>query len=205
MQPPVRVKVCGITNLDDAIAAVDAGADALGFNFYAPSPRFVQPGVAADIIGRIPRTTCCVGVFVEASRHEVAGIAERTGITALQFHGNEDPEFCRAWHQKVIKAIRVRDQHAVAEAHRYAVDFILVDAYVEGRLGGTGLRLDLGLLEGLDRGRLILAGGLTPETVADAVRAVRPFGVDVASGIERAPGKKDWSLMRRFIADAHRA
>jgi phosphoribosylanthranilate isomerase len=205
MQSPVRVKVCGITNLDDALAAVDAGADALGFNFYAPSPRFVPPGVAADIITRIPRTTCTVGVFVQASRQEVTTIAEQTGLTALQFHGHEDPVFCQSWRQKVIKAIRVRDQHAAAEAHRYAVDFILADAYVEGRFGGTGLRLALGLLEGFDRGRLILAGGLTTENIADAVRTVRPFGVDVASGIERSPGKKDWSLMRRFIADAHTA
>ncbi|MFI5397891.1 MAG: phosphoribosylanthranilate isomerase [Candidatus Binatia bacterium] len=203
MRSPVRVKVCGITNLDDALAAVDAGADALGFNFYAPSPRVVPPAVAADIIARIPRTICTVGVFVEASRQGVTRIAEQTGVTALQFHGEEAPAFCQAWRQKVIKAIRVRDRHAAAEARRYAVDFILADAYVEGRFGGTGMRLTLELLKGFDRGRLIVAGGLTPENVSDVVRTVRPFGVDVASGIERAPGKKDWNLMRRFIADAH--
>lgn len=202
-QARVRVKVCGITNLDDARAAWEAGADALGFNFYGPSPRFVQPAVAGDIIARLPRKLCKVGVFVDAWRQDVARIAADIGLTALQFHGEEDPEFCQAWPQKVIKAIRVRDGQAAARARTYVVDFILADAYVEDRLGGTGRRIALEYLEGFDRTRLILAGGLTPENVADAVRAVRPFAVDVASGIERALGKKDWNLMKRFIAHAH--
>jgi len=201
----VRVKVCGITNLDDARAAVDAGAAALGFNFYPPSPRFVRPEAAAAILAGLPSTTCSVGVFVGASRADVKRIAAQTGLTALQFHGNEPPEFCTAWPQKVIKGIRVRDHQAAAEALRYPVDFILVDAYVEGQFGGTGRRVAAELLEGFDRERLILAGGLTPENVAEVVRTVRPFGVDVASGVERAPGKKDWELMRRFIVHAHAA
>lgn len=205
MAVPVRVKVCGITSVDDARAALEAGAQALGFNFYPPSPRFVHPETAAAIIARLPRTTCSVGVFVGASRSEVAGIAEQTGLTALQFHGGEAPDFCTSWRQKVIKGIRVRDRHAAAEARRYTVDFILADAYVEGQFGGTGWRIAPELLEGFDRDRLILAGGLTPENVAEAVRMVRPFAVDVASGVERAPGKKDWDLMRRFIAHAHAA
>ena len=205
MLGPVRVKVCGITTLDDARAALDAGAAALGFNFYSPSPRFVRPDVAAGIIAQLPRTTCSVGVFVNASRPEVSRIAEQTGLTTLQFHGNEAPDFCTAWPQKVIKGLRVRDRYAAAEALRYSVDFILVDAYVEGQFGGTGKRIGVELLEGFDRERLILAGGLSPDNVAEAVRTVRPFAVDVASGIERAPGKKDWELMRRFIVHAHAA
>ena len=205
MSARVRVKVCGITNVDDALAALEAGADAFGFNFYASSPRFVNPDTAADIVARLPEGTCSVGVFVNASRRDIQRIAGRGGLTALQFHGDEDPEFCRSWPQKTIKAIRVRDRSGAAAARAYAVDFILADAYVEDRFGGTGRRIALEYLEGFDRGRLILAGGLTPENVADAVRAVRPFGVDVASGIERAPGKKDWDLMRRFIAHAHAA
>jgi phosphoribosylanthranilate isomerase len=205
MSARVRVKICGITNIEDAVAALEAGADAVGFNFYAPSPRFVGPEIAADIVARLPGSVCAVGVFVNAPRQDIEQIARRVGLTALQFHGDEDPRFCRSWPHKIIKAVRVRDSSGAAAARAYAVDFILVDAYVEDRFGGTGRRIALEYLEGFDRGRLILAGGLTPENVADAVRAVRPFGVDVASGIERAPGKKDWDLMRRFIVHAHAA
>lgn len=201
----VQVKVCGITNVDDALAAVDAGAAALGFNFYPPSPRCVSVDVAADIVSRLPPSLCTVAVFVGETRERVAAIAAQVGVTALQFHGEEPPEFCRAWPQKVVKAIRVRDRHAAEQARAYDVDFILADAYVEGHFGGTGRRIALEYVDGFDRGRLILAGGLTAENVTDAVRAVRPFAVDVASGIERAPGNKDWILMRRFITRAHAA
>lgn len=202
MSAGVRVKICGITSLDDACAAIDAGAAALGFNFYRQSPRYVSPEAAAEIVARLPRPVCAVGVFVNEPRQRVAAIAAQVGLSALQFHGDESPEFCRAWAQKVVKAIRVRDGHAAANAQRYAVDFILADAYVEGQRGGTGRCIVPILLEGFERRHLILAGGLTPETVAEAVRAVRPFAVDVASGVERAPGKKDVALMRRFIAHA---
>ena len=202
MSADVRVKICGITNLDDARAAIDAGAAALGFNFYPGSPRCVSPTVAAGIVAHLPRALCTVGVFVNESRERIAAIAAQVGLTALQFHGDESPEFCTAWQQKVVKAIRVRDGHAAATAHRYLVDFILADAYVEGQRGGTGRRIVPILLEGFERRHLILAGGLTPENVAEAVRTVHPFAVDVASGVERAPGKKDVTLMRRFIAHA---
>jgi phosphoribosylanthranilate isomerase len=198
----VRVKICGITSLDDARAAIDAGAVALGFNFYRRSPRYVPPEMAAEIVAQLPRAVCTVGVFVNEPRDRVAAFASQVGLTALQFHGEESPEFCRGWPQTVIRAIRVRDGHAAANAQRYAVDFILADAYVEGQLGGTGRRIVPILLEGFERRHLILAGGLTPENVAEAVRTVRPFAVDVASGVERAPGKKDATLIRRFIAHA---
>ncbi len=203
--PPVRVKVCGITTLEDALAAVDAGAAALGFNFYAGSPRYVRPDVVAEIVARLPGSVCGVGVFVNAPRRQVEAIARHAGLSAVQFHGDESPEFCRAWPQKVIKAIHVRGRHTAARALAYAVDFILADAYVEGRRGGTGRRIVPELLDGFERRRLILAGGLTPDNVAEAVQAVRPFAVDVASGVERAPGKKDVHLMRRFIAHAQAA
>ena len=202
MNAAVRVKVCGITSLDDAHAAVDAGAVGLGFNFYPGSPRYITPELAAEIVAHLPPAVCAVGVFVNETRARVAAVARQVGLTALQFHGDESPEFCRGWGRKVLKAIRVRDGHAAAAARRYAVDFILADAYVEGQRGGTGRRIVPILLEGFERRRLILAGGLTPENVADAVRTVRPFAVDVASGVERAPGKKDITLMRRFIAHA---
>jgi phosphoribosylanthranilate isomerase len=198
----VRVKICGITNRADACAAVDAGAAALGFNFCSSSPRYVTPQVAAEIVAQLPRVVCTVGVFVNEPRERVAAIAQQVGLTTLQFHGDESPEFCRGWAQKVVKAIRVCDAHAAGKAQRYTVDFILADAYVEGQRGGTGRRIVPILLEGFERPHLILAGGLTPENVAEAVRTVRPFAVDVASGVERAPGQKDVTLMRRFIAHA---
>jgi phosphoribosylanthranilate isomerase len=205
MASSVRVKICGITNLDDARAAVDAGAVALGFNFHPLSPRCVGPELAAEIVAQLPRWVCTVGVFVNASREHVAAVGRLAQLTALQFHGEEDPDFCRGWEQKVLKAIRVRDAAAALVAQRYAVDFILADAYVEGQFGGTGQRVPAEYVQGLDRSRLVLAGGLTVDSVADAIRSVRPFAVDVASGVERAPGKKDWQLMRRFIAHAHAA
>jgi phosphoribosylanthranilate isomerase len=205
MSAEVRVKVCGITNLDDARAAVDAGAAALGFNFYARSPRYVTPEAAAGIVAHLPPSICLVGVFVNESRDRVATIARTVGLSALQFHGDESPEFCLGWQQKVVKAIRVRDGHAAALAQRYAVDFILADAYVEGQRGGTGRRIVPILLEGFERRRLILAGGLNPQNIAALIRALRPYAVDVASGVEQAPGKKDVDLMRRFIAHAQTA
>ncbi len=201
----VRVKICGVTNLDDALAAAEAGAAAVGFNFYPRSLRFVQPDEAASIVSRLPRSVCAVGVFVNEARERVAAIAAQVGLAGLQFHGDEPPEFCRAWQWKVVKSIRVQGADAARQARTYHVDFILADAYVEGYFGGTGRRVGLELLEGFDRARLILAGGLTPENVAEAVRAVRPFAVDVASGVERVPGKKDVASMKRFIERAHAA
>ena len=202
MSGNVRVKICGITNRADACAAVDAGAAALGFNFCPSSPRYVTPEVAAEIVVQLPRAVCSVGVFVNEPRERVAAIAQQVGLTALQFHGDESPEFCRGWAQKVVKAIRVCDAHAAGKAQHYTVDFVLADAYVEGQRGGTGRRIVPILLEGFERRHLILAGGLTPENVAEVVRTVRPFAVDVASGVERAPGQKDVTLMRRFVAHA---
>jgi len=198
--------VCGITNVEDALAAVDAGAFALGLNFYPHSPRYVHPQEAGAIVKSLPGSVWAVGVFVDEVWERVAGIAAEVGLTALQFHGDESPAFCGEWKGKrVIKALRVRDRHAAAVAATYAVDFILADAYVEGRFGGTGTRIATQFLAGFDRSRLILAGGLTPDTVAAVVRVVRPFAVDVASGVESAPGKKDWNLMKRFIANARAA
>src|ERR1700687_271605 len=198
----VQVKVCGITNLDDALAAVDAGATMLGFNFFARSPRCVTRQVAGAIVARLPPAVCTVGVFVDEARDRVVATAGEIGFQALQVHWHEDSAFCNAWPQKVIKALRVRDTRVATEARTYDVDFILADAYLEGQLGGTGRRIALELLDGFGRPRLIVAGGLTGENVADVVRAVRPYAVDVASGIEERPGKKDHVLMRRFITHA---
>jgi phosphoribosylanthranilate isomerase len=201
----VRVKVCGVTSVADAQLAAGAGAAAIGLNFCARSPRCVDVATAEAIVTALPRTVCRVGVFVDAPRQEVAALVERLRLDAVQFHGSESPAYCAGWRPKVIKALRVRDAATLAAAGDYAVDFILADAYVEGVAGGTGQRIPLAWVGDFDRRRLILAGGLTPETVAEAVRVVRPAAVDVASGVERAPGVKDPERVRRFIHNAQSA
>ncbi|MBI4515576.1 MAG: phosphoribosylanthranilate isomerase [Deltaproteobacteria bacterium] len=201
----VKVKICGITNVADALHAAAAGAAAIGLNFYPPSPRCLDPEAARAIVAALPPQVCAVGVFVNEARARVAEIARAVGLRALQFHGDESPADCRGWPLKVIKALRVRDAAALAAAAAYDVDFVLLDAYVEGQAGGTGRRFAWELSAGCDRSRLILAGGLTPENVAAAVRLVRPLAVDVASGVETRPGVKDPELVRRFIANAQTA
>jgi phosphoribosylanthranilate isomerase len=201
----VKVKICGVTSTQDARMIVDAGASAIGLNFFARSPRRVTVEEAAAIAAELPPHICRVGVFVDADREEVARIAGRVGLHALQFHGMESPEYCRGWDRKVIKAVRTRDPETVRAVAVYPVDFVLVDAYVEGLAGGTGRLARWDWLTDIDRERLIVAGGLTAENVADAVRQLRPIAVDVASGVENAPGRKDPALVRRFIANAQSA
>jgi len=193
----VKVKVCGVTSVEDAQCAVEAGADAIGFNFCPGSPRFVSPAMASAIAERLPATVCRVGVFANAPRVEIEAIVEAVGLSAVQLHGDEPPEVCAGWRVPVIKAIRVRDRSDIDRISAFRVDFVLLDAYQEGALGGTGTRFDWSLLEPVER--------LTPENVSDAVRQVRPFGVDVASGVERAPGVKDREKVRRFVANAKNA
>jgi len=197
-----KVKICGVTNVPDALMAAAAGADAIGINFCAASPRCVPVDVAEAIATALPAHVCRVGVFVDAPRDVVAAIAARVGLDALQFHGSESPALCAGWDRKTIKAVRVRDGETLARAAAYAVDFILADAYVEGRAGGTGQRVPAEWLVGVPADRLILAGGLTPDNVAEAIRAVRPAAVDVASGVEHALGRKDPEKVERFIANA---
>jgi phosphoribosylanthranilate isomerase len=202
---PVKVKICGVTRVADALHAARAGADAIGLNFSMRSPRRVSVDQAAAIAAALPAGVCKVGVFVDAGREEIAAVAATVGLDALQFHGDEPPVLCTGWECKTIKALRVRDATTLAAAGAWAVDFILADAYVAGQAGGTGQRVPLAWLGGVARERLILAGGLTPDTVADAVRAVRPAAVDVASGVEAAPGIKDPEKVTRFIAHARSA
>ena len=200
-----KVKICGVTSVEDALMVAAAGADAIGLNFVPRSPRFVAVEVAAEIAAALPTGICRVGVFVDASRDVVRSIAERVDLDALQFHGAEPPDVCAGWDRTTIKAVRVRDAQALAAAAGYAVDFILADAHVEGRAGGTGQRVPTEWLAGVAADRLILAGGLTPDNVADAIRSVRPAAVDVASGVERAPGRKDAQKVARYIANARTA
>lgn len=199
-----RVKVCGITNLEDALAALEAGADLLGFNFWKGSSRYVSPETARRIIGELPASVLCVGVFVDEDGPEaVARTAAEGGVGAVQLHGSESPEFCaRLGDIKVIKALRVGADFSVERVADYRTDAILLDAYSEKMMGGTGETFDWTLARRARElvGKLYLAGGLTPENVRDAVGEVGPFAVDVCSGVEIAPGRKDAGRVRAFVA-----
>jgi phosphoribosylanthranilate isomerase len=202
----VSVKICGITNVDDARAAVEAGADALGFVFYPPSPRYVTPERARQIVHALPPFVTTVGLFVDEAAETINSIAARCGLDRVQLHGRETPAFCQLVERPVIKAFRVRGADSLAQLPRYQVAAYLLDAYVEGALpGGTGASFAWELaVEAKAYGPVILAGGLTPENVRRAIRQIRPYGVDVSTGVERAPGLKDHAKLRAFIARAKR-
>jgi len=201
----VVVKICGVRTPADAGAAVAAGADLLGINFVSSSPRYVDPDTARALARAVPGVPL-VGVFVDAAREDVERIAAHVGLAGLQFHGDEPPAACRGWTQRTIKALRPRPGADVAaDAATYETDFILLDSYVPGIAGGTGVVLDRAAARGIPRERLFVAGGLRPETVAEVVRTLRPHGVDVASGVERSPGVKDHDKIRDFIRRAKSA
>jgi len=197
-----RVKICGITNLADAQAAVAAGADALGLNFYEGSPRHISLKNAAEISKQLPPFVMRAGVFVNAPEELVMCAIGECNLSLLQFHGDEPPEFCTQFGLMSMKAFRIRDVESLKELPKFSTDAYLLDAYSPEARGGTGEKFNWDLaIEAQKFGKpVFLAGGLTPENVADAVRRVRPFGVDVASGVERAPGKKDHAKIRAFIA-----
>jgi phosphoribosylanthranilate isomerase len=200
----VVVKICGLTNLADAIAAAAAGADALGFVFYEPSPRAVPIEVAADIIRRLPAAVVKVGVFVDAPEELVVRAARECGLNLLQFHGHEAPAYCVQFGLMSMKAFRIRDAASLQELAAYPTDAWLLDAYAPDKAGGTGETFNWDLAvqaRGLGR-PIFLAGGLTPANVAEAVQQVRPYGVDVSSGVEAAPGMKDQAKVREFIRAA---
>jgi phosphoribosylanthranilate isomerase len=199
----VRVKICGITNLDDAMVAVEAGADAVGFVFYAKSPRAVEPKVAAEIISRLPPFVLAVGVFVDQEAGVVRRIMDDCKIPLAQLHGNESPQYCVELGRPVIKAIRVRDRRDLDGMVAYQVAGFVLDAFVDGVPGGTGITIDWELAgQAQMLGPVILAGGLTPVNVLEAIRQARPYGVDVTSGVEASPGVKDHVKVRAFIANA---
>jgi phosphoribosylanthranilate isomerase len=201
----VKVKVCGITNLADALSAIEAGADALGFNFYTRSPRYIAPEEARKIISALPPdAVLCVGVFVnEESAATVMRITAASGVAAVQLHGDESPEYCAELRgQRVIKALRVGKDFAPERATAYRAESILLDAYSAHARGGTGETFDWELARRTRRlvAQLYLAGGLTVENVAEAIVAVRPYAVDVCSGVELAPGRKDEARVREFVS-----
>jgi phosphoribosylanthranilate isomerase len=202
-----RVKICGITNLADALAAVEAGADALGFNFYRKSPRYLAVSAAAKISKQLPPFIMRVGVFVNAPVELVTRAIGECDLGLLQFHGDEPPEFCTQFGLMSMKAFRIRDAESLKELPKYPTEAWLLDAYSPEARGGTGEKFNWDLaVEAQKFGRpVFLAGGLTPENVAEAVRQVRPFGVDVSSGVEGAPGEKDHQKVRDFIAKVRQA
>src|SRR5271154_1643746 len=197
-----RVKICGITNLADAQAAVEAGADALGFIFYEKSPRFVLPKAAAEISKQLPAFLMRVGVFVNAPEDFILRAISEAGLTMLQFHGDEPPEFCTQFGLMSMKAFRVRDAESLKQIPHYQTDAYLLDAFSSTTLGGTGKTFNWDLaVEAQKFGKpIFIGGGLTPENVTDAVKKVKPFGVDVSSGVESSPGKKDATKVRAFIS-----
>jgi phosphoribosylanthranilate isomerase len=206
----MRVKFCGVTNLDDARQAADLGAWAIGLNHHPDSPRHCEPAVAAEISAALRRRLEIVGVFVNPTLDELATAAENESLSMIQLHGDEGPAFCqeaaRRTGGKVIKALRVRTMADLRAAEAYRTDFHILDGYRTGQPGGTGESFDWELLAGRrSEVPLILAGGLTPDNVADGILLARPFAVDVASGVESEPGIKDHSLMAEFFDRAQRA
>jgi len=201
-----RVKICGITSAEDALAAVEAGADALGLVFVPGTPRFVHPDAAPGILRGLPPFVSTVGVFLDQPLEEVLRIAAGLKLHAVQLHGHESEAFSRGVSLPVIKALRVRDAESLRPIDSYPARAFLLDAYVEGRPGGTGTRISWELaLRAKGRTPIILSGGLRPENVAEAIRLVRPFAVDVSSGVERSPGQKDHRKVREFIVNVRHA
>jgi phosphoribosylanthranilate isomerase len=219
-----RIKICGITNVEDALNAADAGADTIGLNFYQRSPRFIEPATAATILNVLPPQLARVGVVVNEPvaklNQRIAELAASStvGLHAIQLHGDESPSFCAQVRSKyLILARRLTDRgiSAIAadledcEKLRRVPDAVLIDSGAPGQYGGTGVQVSwAGLADyrrWLHNVPLILAGGLTPDNVAEAIRIVRPHGVDVASGVESSPGKKDAAKVRDFVAAAHAA
>ena len=198
---PVRVKICGITNAKDAEMAVEAGADALGFIFVAGTPRYIDPDAAREIVKDLPPLVSPVAVFADHPVAEVERVIDRCGFRTVQLHGSELPEYCRHLAVSVIKTFRVRRGGLLPPFEAYRVHAFLLDTFVEGRLGGTGQTFPLEVVSSAKAfGRVIIAGGLNPENVAQVIREVHPYAVDVSSGVESKPGRKDPQKLRDFIA-----
>jgi len=202
----VKVKVCGIKRLEDAKEALRLGADFLGFNMYSRSSRFVEPGSVASMMDELPPNVCSVGVFVNEEKQRIQNLIHHCRFKVLQFHGDQNHRFLQGWGEKLIKVVRMKGPISRWEIIRYLemADWVLVDALTEG-YGGGGKGFSWEWLEGVPRERLFIAGGLNPDNVAEAVRVLQPFAVDVASGVEAKPGVKDWRMLGEFIKNAKNA
>ena len=207
--PPVKVKICGITNWRDARRAVDAGADFLGFNFYAGSPRYITPAKARQIVRRLPGGIVSVGVFVNETEKNMLQIAQAVGLDRLQLHGDESASSVKRLGRwlPVIKAVRVRKSFRASQLARFRhASALLLDGFDARQWGGTGKSFDWRLAQrGRGPTRLFLAGGITPENVAQAIRTARPYAVDVCSGVEAKPGKKDPRRLKAFMREVENA
>ncbi|MCG8535663.1 MAG: phosphoribosylanthranilate isomerase [Pseudomonadales bacterium] len=200
-----RVKICGITHLEDGLQAAQAGADALGFVFYGPSPRNVEVDRAASIIAALPPFVTSVGLFVDAEPEFIEQVIKATGLDLLQFHGDESESQCAQYGVPYIKALRMRpDVDLARQCHTFASSRgILLDAYVPGKAGGTGQTFDWSQIPQQLDFPIVLAGGLDPSNVQTAIQTVRPWAVDVSGGVEQAKGKKDPALVSAFIEGVH--
>jgi len=200
----VKIKICGITNFEDALKAVDLGVDIIGFNFFKRSPRYILPKDAAKIIKKLPCFIYSVGVFVNDDPKYINKTIDITGIQALQFHGNETSEFCDQFDYPLIKAFRVRNKASFKEIPKYNVDAYLLDTYEARKFGGTGKTFNWKLVKSLKKTSLpiFISGGLNPKNVVQAIKVTNPYAVDVNSGIEKFPGKKDPKLMKEFVYKA---
>ena len=204
-QPRIKVKICGTTSLKDAFLAVESGADAIGFIFYKMSPRSISQKEAKEIILQLPPFIETVGVFVNETSDKINRIAEQCKLNSIQLHGEESPALCRRVKRKVIKAFRVKDADSLKSIASYDVSGFLLDSYNDGSKGGTGQVFDWNLaLRVKKQGPVILAGGLNPYNVFTAIHRVKPYGVDVCSGVEKSPGIKDHEKIREFIKSVRR-
>ena len=196
----VKVKICGLTNYEDAAAAMDMGADILGFNFYPESPRFITPEKAMEIIKKLPAFVDIAGVFVNDSFDKIREIIDRCQLGWIQLHGDESPQFCQVFlslNVKTMKALRVRDQADIDRANSFFTDAILLDAFHPERYGGTGLTFDWNIIGHIGK-RVFLAGGINPDNAAAAIE-MGVYGIDVCSGIESQPGRKDHKKMKKLF------
>lgn len=206
MNLKMRVKICGITNAQDALMAVDCGADAVGFVFYPESPRSVSSKEVRDIIRQLPPFVMTVGVFANQEQREIQRVVDECSIDLIQLQGDEPPYLCESFGDRVIKAVRIKDHESLARMDSYAVRAFVLDTYCENQLGGTGKSFDWNIaVEAKKYGRIILAGGLTPQNVTRAIEQVKPSGVDVSSGVEKQIGHKDSDKIRRFIEAAKKS
>ncbi len=198
----IRTKICGITRLEDALTSVRYGVNALGFNFYEKSPRYISPDKASDIINQLPPFVSVVGLFVNADYDKIAKTADMCGVRTIQLHGDESPDFCsKLKSYRVIKALRIKHESDLGNLKRYDVCGYILDSFSPDVYGGTGLSFDWDLLGKIDSAKnIIVAGGINPDNIEHLLRAVVPYGVDICSGVELSPGVKDEKLIKEIMS-----